>query len=517
MAGSTFTSPPVSLGDITFNGGLNSNSGPLSLKDNEASEINNIEFNRSGSIKQREGYSTLSTQAAAHTSTGYGLHWYETSLGGSYTAYAITVDGSANNARVRHAVDIDNGPFTDITGTVSLSNAYHDFTNFLNECYITAESTAPFKWTGGGNAVQISTPANLQWAKYSEEFNNYLFLANCKVGDTFHNSRIYWSTLKNTNSWTATNFIDIGKNDGQAITRIKKLGDRLVVYKSRSIYNVFFTGDVTIPFILPGGGKSNSQVGCIAPFSIQEVNNGHIFLASDGIYYYDGTNSTKLSERISSQLQTYSNSQLVNAPSLVYKKNNQYWCGFTVSGSSTNGEVIVWDYFNNAFTRFTGMEPSSMATLYDNESDERPYFMDYGGLTYRADNGTDDYPNNTQTAITSDYKTNWRAYNDLMNKKGVPSVTLYHQIGDTLLNFSYFYDLDNGVVNTQSVDLSTSSDVYGTAQYGSSTYAREGGNIIRRDLTGRGRLAKFGFGNNRLGETFQIDGMGTKAYLETDV
>lgn len=520
MGNRQFTTRTLPLGDKTFAGGLNSSSGPLSLQDNEASYIENFEFTNAGSLLKRSGYLHSNTTAIAGTASSLGLHWYESNSGGNYNANAITVNLSISSAAQIYKQDNLDGIWDNISNpTFTISNNLCCFTNFLNELYVTAKETPPFKWVGNGTASQIMTPSGLQWAKYNEEFNNYLFLANCKVNGTWHNSRIYWSTIKDTTSWTASNFIDIGKNDGQEITRIKKLGDRLVVYKTRSIYNVFYTGDSDIPFVLPSGGKANSETGCVAPFSVQEIKNGHIYLSYDGLYYYDGVNGTKLTEKINNTINGYNNSYFDKAQSLIFKKRNQYWVGLTATGSISNGEILVWDYANNAFTRFTGMEPSAMATFYNNQLDERPYFNDYKGYTYRCNIGTNDYPSKVQTAITCRYDTNWRAYDDLIDKKSIPHVVLFYKVSDTLINFSYYYDLDDAPRNTQLLDLSIASYTFdsGVTFDSGITFAREGGNVMRRDLKDRGRIVKFSFSNNRKSETLQIDGLGSEVYLETNI
>ena len=41
--------------------------------------------------------------------------------------------------------------------------------------------------------------------------------------------------------------------------------------------------------------------------------------------------------------------------------------------------------------------------------------------------------------------------------------------------------------------------------------------IRRQDLTGRGRSVALKFANNTIDETFQIDGIGMKALLDTNV
>ncbi len=61
MAGQKFTSPSQPISDNNFNSGLNSTSGPLSLKNSESSDLQNIDFNKFGSIVKRNGYSILNS------------------------------------------------------------------------------------------------------------------------------------------------------------------------------------------------------------------------------------------------------------------------------------------------------------------------------------------------------------------------------------------------------------------------------------------------------------------------
>lgn len=511
MAGLVFTTPSVPISDLTLNGGLNSTAGPLTLQNNESSSLQNIDFNKFGSILKRNGYTALNTSAIATSPDIDGLHWFEFDSGGSSTKKAVNVAGD----KIFKMDDLD-GTWDDITGGLTITATNHvDFQNWLNTVFATNGANAPWKWTGAGNAAAMTVPTGLTKARFVKEFNNFLFLANVTVSGTAHPSRIYFSNIKDADTWTVTDFIEISKNDGQEITGIKVLSDRLVVYKTRSIYNIFFTGDADIPFILPGGGKSNSAVGCIAPFTIQDVNNGHVFLSYDGFYFYDGFNSFKISDKINTTILGFNKNRFVNAVSLVQKDKNRYWCGLTSSGASENDTVLVWDYSLNAWSVYDGLDPSAMATFYVGDSEERPYWGDYAGFVYRSDIGSSDFPLNVETAIDAFYHTNWKHYSDLVDKKGIAHITIYNQIANSTLTFAYSYDFDEDDQFTQSFSLATSADVYGTGVYGTATYAKTGGNVERRDLTGRGRVVRFKFQNSTIGETFQIDGFGTFAHLET--
>ena len=512
-----YTSKSVPVSEAQFNGGLNSTGGPLSLKDNESSDLQNVDFDKFGSILKRNGYTALNTTRQTSAAICDGLYWFEYDNAGTTTRKAIFV----GNTAVSYMSDLD-GSWRDATYhtmTITSGNAM-DFATFGDtSCIMTNGVDLPIQWGGSGtaNVMLQSQQIGITDSRYVCEFNNYLFFGNVQVSGTWHKSRVYWSWIKNENTWNALDFIDVGKNDGQGIQRLKVLGDRLVVYKERSIYNLFFTGDADVPFILPGGGRSNSHVGCVAPFSVQAVDNGHVFLSTDGLYFYDGLNSYKLSDKISATLLGLNKTRFTKACSLVQNTKHRYWLGLSSSSVSEHDRVIVWDWYNNAFTVYVGLSPSAMATFFSEGTDERPYFGDFSGYAYRGDYGDDDYPLNVQTAISAYYYTNWRTYGSAVDKKGVHSAYIYHTYEDTVLTFAYSFDFETADTYSHRIDLSTSGDLWGAATWGSAKWAGLGGAIKRVDLTGRGRVVRFKFANSTIGEPFRIDGFGTLPYLETYV
>jgi hypothetical protein len=510
MAGANFTTDSQPIGDINFNGGLNSTSGPLSVKDNESSDLQNIDFNKFGSILKRNGYQALNTSAISGDPASDGLWWYEFVTAGSYDSKFVNI----TNGKFYKMDDLD-ATWDDVTGAVTITAGnFCDFENWLNTVYVTNNNDAPFKWTGSGNAAAMTVPTGLTKAKCVVQFNNYLFLGNVVVSGTTYKSRFYWSNLRDDSTWLSTSFIEISKDDGQQIQNMFVMGDRLVVFKERSIYNVFFTGDADIPFTVQ---KSNSNVGCAAPFSVQEIENGLVFLSYDGFYYYDGNNSYKISFNIQNTLLDYNSTRFHQARSMRQKTKNRYFCSLPSSGQTNNDVVVVWDWFLNAFSIYTGIAGASMASVYVSGITERIYFGDYSGFVYRMDIGTDDYPLNVQTAIDAYYYTNWKNYSDLCDQKGIPNVYIYYQTSNSVLTFAYSYDFEDADTYTQTFSLSTGVSVYGTAVYGTGTYAGIGGYQQRRDLDGRGRVTRLKFANNTIGETFQIHGLGSFAHLETNV
>jgi len=577
--------------DINFNGGLNTTNGPLSLNDTESPSLQNIDFNKFGSILKRSGYLNLNSTVSSGSVQADGLMWYEYVSSGTYASNLL----EATNGHMLQMSGL-NGTWNDITGSVTITAGnFFSSTNWANNIFMTNGQDSPIYWTGTGNVTTITalqansytftvysittTPtvgatytnngvtytivyvnvsgasgsiagtiiatgsgapstygtltktggtgdatisfslevlnANITSAKYIAQWNNFLFLANVNINNgTYLPTRIYWCNVRDFTTWSATSWIEISMQDGQPITGMYPLADRLVIFKERSIYNLFFTGDSTLPFVYL---VSNSPtVGCMAPYSIQEVENGLVFLSYDGFYYYDSNNSYKMSLQIQNTIAGLNLTKLFNARSLKQRNKNRYMCAVTSSASSTNDTVIVWDWVLNAFSTYTGMAPSAMRTVFVGGNQEKIYFSDYSGYTYQMDTGVDDYPLKVQTAISAYYWTNWKTFGDAMLQKASPNVVIYYESSNSILTFGYSYDFDSGIDYQNTFSMSTGTAVYGSAIWNTSTYAGTGGLYMRQDLRGRGRVVAFYFANANMSETFQIDGMASFVHVETN-
>ena len=507
MAGIKYTSQSIPVNFKKLNGGLNSTAGSLGLEQNEFSDLLNIDFDKFGSFGKRNGYTALNTTAFNSSARWTGLSWFELANG---TRFIVGTCGD----KLAKMDDLD-GTWDDITGSLTITAGnLTDFAVFRNNLLGTNNTNVPFLWTGTGNGSTMTVPSGLTRAKDIEVFSSYTFLANVTVSSVDFKSRLYWSELDSITSWDVADFNDVYRDDGQTIVAIKTLADRLVIFKERSIHLAFFTGDADAPFLFQ---KSNSSVGCIAQFSIQEVDNGLVFLATDGLYFFDGNNSFKISDRISTTIQGFNTLQFDEACSMYQHDKNRYWLALPSASVSTNDRVIAWDSFNNALSIYDGMAPSAMTMVYASGTQERPYWGDYSGFVYRGDTTNNDNSLNVATSINAYAYTRWIDYDDLCDQKGIPHIYVYFAINNGTLTLAYSYDFEESDTYTQTFSMSTSGSLYGTAVYGTGTYAASGGRTVRRDLTGRGRVVRFKFANNVSSETFRIDGFGTLAHLQTNV
>jgi len=509
MAGNPYTSPSVPFKDTKFNGGLNSTASPLNLKDNESSDLQNIDFDRFGSILKRSGYACLNTDAGNAIGTD-GLYWYEYDASGTQTRYATRVyDGKLEK------MDGLDGTWDDVTGGATITSANHcDFETFANNLYVANGVNIPFYWAGGATTSNVAdVPTDLTSAKFVKTYENYLFYGNVVVNSVYYPTRIYWSALRDPTTWDSADWIEVSKDDGQPITGLFALANQAVVFKSRSIYNVYFTGDSTIPFQMK---KSSSPVGCTVFSSIQAVEGGLVFFSTDGFYYYDGVTSTKISDRITTTIDGFNSTNFTKIRSLAYRKKNMIQWTFTSSGETQSDKVVVWDYYNNAWSVYDGVNASAMATFMVSGVDERPYFADYNGFVYRADTGTNDAPLNTSNSIDAYYYTNWKSYDDVVNQKATPHTYIYHTDQNAVLSFAHSFDFEDGDTYTQTFNMTAGTDVWDTATWDTAKWVGSGGKIKRLDLTGRGRVVRYKFANSATSETFRIDALGQLAHQETN-
>ena len=595
MAGIDFTTKSVPIPLIKNSGGLNSTASPVGVADNEASDLQNIDFDRFGAFKKRNGFNLLNTSAVNSGADCTGLHYFLNrqadifigvfedkiykmdSLDGTWdnitgltqkfvgaglndatfggvlsTTYAPTykvvidttgtpdkfewfkdgVSQAAGVAITGAAQTLDSGitiTFAATTGhtlneywlgyppvTISVGKENQwKFVTFNNAVYATNGLNLPIKIDEYAGCTNFLVPPGLTKAKFIESFENYMWLANCLVSGVKRPTRAYWSAIDNAESWDAADFIEVGLDDGDDLSGLKKLGDRMALYKEESIHVALFTGDADIPFVFK---KTPAETGTVSNLSIVEAINGHFFLATDGIYFFDGFNITKLSDRISTTILDMYDQRLQYSVGCYQKSKNKYWLCIS-SQSSGNDTVITYDIFNNAFSIYKGISANAI-TSFKYINDERVYFGDYSGFCCRADvenNYSDRSSANAKVAIEGFYKTKWFDFGDVVLQKGISQSVSYFDFEDTTLSVSYSYDLNEDSTYTQLYSLNQGIAKWDSATWDEDEWVSRGGSFYRVDHKGRGRLMREIFYNNNIDQPFKINAYGMLVHYETHV
>jgi hypothetical protein len=178
------------------------------------------------------------------------------------------------------------------------------------------------------------------------------------------------------------------------------LGENQIVYTAGSIWAFVFTQ------VDDFGVSEHTPVqmvkgrGCIAPNSLKTINGAHIFLSSDGIYLFGGTQSVKkitldaktASDRLQGLIPDRLNLQMARfAAAAHWETQRTYLLSIPVDGSDHNNLTIAWQYEIDALWLWNisaqfWIEDRTPAGAFD-----ALYFVDNYGVLYKMGVGETDH------------------------------------------------------------------------------------------------------------------------------
>ena len=476
-------------------GGLNTKDSPILMSDNESPDCLNVRFTTKGAIVKRNGYRKLNTVAQTGADQITSFFQYDLNSG---TSYAV----SSSSTRF-YKMDSLDGAWDNITGNLVITaDKKWKFNVFKDTLYGTDNSdTNLIEWAGSGDASAMTLPTGITKARDILDYRNYHILFNVVVSGTAHPSRFYYSNLNTSETWTATDFVDVATSDGDVIVGALVLGSDLYIFKTHAIYQVRATGDAVSPFVVK---KTRSHVGAVSTYAILDVNNAAIFPYYDGVYIFDGDQSAKISNKIDPSWNALSKPNLSNCSAVHYRELNQVW--FSVANSSANDTIYVWDYSNLAWTKYDGIDAATLGIFF-NSGDERIFHGDYAGFIYEDD--TDDSDN--ATAINAYWNSKWFDFgNPVINKRPEHMSIVVEDSGDWELNVSYGLDFNLPGQRSLDISLQGAGSIWDSALWDTGTWGGESFLVKRIDLLGQGKFIQFKFLNADLGEPFTVYGYGIR-------
>ena len=176
------------------------------------------------------------------------------------------------------------------------------------------------------------------------------------AGDNENPDRVYFSTAgvngADIEDWTSPieeaeanqhgGFIDVRSYDGGKIIGLKVIFNAVVIFKNKTAYKVFGNSPDNYELV-----QLFSSSGAIADKSICVGNNGAYFLNNDGIYFYDGTNTNLISQKIKNTISRMNSNYASN--SVAYFYNNKYYLAIPIDNSTTNNVLIEYNTLSNSF------------------------------------------------------------------------------------------------------------------------------------------------------------------------
>ena len=479
-----------------LNGGLNDGFSDLDIADNEASAIKNVVLTTGGNIKTRDGYAKLNASTLGSSTVGTAGYYYRKANGDEWL---VTIWDDDKIRKMDYEVGGGpDGTWDDITGALSFNVGQNDLGDFVvGEDTLIIEdgldSTAPYKWTGSGNAAALGgSPPN---AKYVAFYKNMAFLA----GNDSNPSTLYFSDIGDIENWSTglSGNINVETNDGSVITALHVGYDALYIWKGRTIFRL--TGADKDTFELQ---RLIADKGTMSNLSVQRVGNDFFFMSSQGeiILYDGGVNIQKISSKIEGTIDALAFNRFAYTPAVIYY--NDYYINATTVAGSTNDTVLVFDTFHLAWTKFDGINANIMFLADDGVGEDMIVFLDYCGFGYNYPSGTND----NGTAISASYSTKQFVFPQMTPEKYLKLVKVFtNEKGNYNLNIEVRTDYES-TGSAYAISLLGSSSTWGTATYGSDEWGGQN-LIIGRIEPDKGEdFFKLRFYNNNVDEPFEIKG-----------
>lgn len=363
--------------------GLNLLIADILSHDKEATHgTKNIEYVEGGAARKRMGYRAVGT-GLTNNPKGLGHYMSEASN------FIMTSDGGTLKK-------YQGGAWSALTGSVTLdANANITMTPLW-------EKTYAWDKTNGGvvfDGTTVTRPGTMPKAQASVIYKGY-HVAFGVPGQPF---RLYFAPPKEPSRFTraaaptdpddvglhnatevpgATVFtgdnapraIDINKNDGQKVMGLGYFQDVLIVFKERSIYQLYFNADNG--FVVE---RISSSYGCVSHGSIASVENDCYFLTDKGIYvlgnepnYYASIRTNELSSRIKTLLQRINPAYWEKCRGYYY--DDRYFLSVPLDQNVDCNAMIVYDRRFYAWSHWDNIQANDLLSFVDRDGDGRTHF-----------------------------------------------------------------------------------------------------------------------------------------------
>jgi hypothetical protein len=469
----------------SFSGGLNLRSDQFNLADAESPDLLNVSVDPRGGIRMRDGVDRRNVNPLVADVKGmWGFH-RDSTVSHLMANYGTKVGFSVTNE------------FTDITGITDRTAGSRVYGITMNNvAYGVSYDKPSFRWdgsTGSDLGANLGAAGNMPKAQYITFWNNFAWIAHTNESGR-QGSRLRWSKINDPEYWSAEDFVDIDLGEhGDYITALVPAGDRLLVFKTNSVYAVYgFDSDSFQVVTL-----SNSM-GSVPLSSPVNTSYGTFFWhAQNGVYVYDGNQFVYLFSRIDPAISN-ENITFGENPQLAWGNNKLYvsvdWSDKgtvvrrTLVYDPTLGQGGAWTMTDiDAGPLFSFRPPNQTPTVFAGCVANTGCVIDVEDEQKRD---SDRYTGNTSVHIDSYFVTRWVTGKDPIVRKrwGRPRVVVSAE--ETLtLPVQIFKDYDKSTQTTTfsiSVTGKTSGSRWGIAKWddsteGSPTIAKW--DAIQRNLT----------------------------------
>jgi len=345
--------------------GYNQSSHSQFLSTGETQNAQNMDI-RDGNLNTCKGYKKFVNQNQAlilgsETETGIKslMPFYTNNDDGTVSSYLLAATESAI-----YKLDMANYKLSDGPGWQSiktgLTNGYFEYINYQKN-----DTDLIIMTNGVDNVLKYdgTTVANLGGTppKFSSLALHYERVWG--TGISTEPNSVYYSDDLNPEVWTQTlttgGLIDMPTWDGSKCIAVMSIFDNIVVFKEKNIFKIYGS--------YPGEYEKKTiytSIGAIAKRSIANAVTMAFFLAEDGIYVYEGTETQLISTPIKNIIDNLTKDVIDKAVGIFH--DGKYILAVPVGQDATeNNTIIEYDVLNKTFNIRTGISVNSFVKYDD--------------------------------------------------------------------------------------------------------------------------------------------------------
>lgn len=273
---------------VDFTGGLNLRADAFQLAPNESPDLMNVDVDPRGGFAMRK---VVAPFGAAMASAPHSLFSYEKTAGGTevFAVVGTSVERGSGGAWTAIAQQSTSARCRSVT--------------FKDVCYIQNGVDQPLRWDGTTasrlaqtyNAGDTPNNGDMPIAKCITVWAGSVWVANTLEGGVARPNRVRFSHPNFAEDYRDFEFFDVDTgSDGDFITALVPYGDRLLIFKTKSVYAVYGTDPDNFA-VLP----VSHEVGTLSQESVVQTDVGLFFFSwPEGVFRYDGRTVTWQFEKL---------------------------------------------------------------------------------------------------------------------------------------------------------------------------------------------------------------------------
>lgn len=413
----------------SLDGLINNGVNDFVMEDTELTACKNVWSYRLGKLEKVPGYSKASSSQVIDNNSVSFLHWYYSVSDSTHRLIAASDTGS--NLTLEYIAPNATAPVTSWTTLTGISTTLDTYAtsklsmaNYLGKVFVVGHKTgSTFVPNFTINAATFNASdtdiSSMPRGKYIVRYRDLLYVLNAYEGSARHPSRAYFcdDPVNGAITWTnLTNFVEFGYDDGDEITGAADIYDRLIVFKSRSMWKYD-----------ESERKRIADVGCDSYRSIQTVGDRLYWFNRYGFWRWDGAQPELVSERAKWFIDAIDQTKLDEVVATIYggHEYRAYIGTVTVDDITYTNAWFCWDTRREkAYIRCTHHVAKS-ASNFIIDGKRRAYFGDNDGYVYKFADKIDAVYSDDNNEIDSFFVTKRFDFGQPETVKSVNSITTF--------------------------------------------------------------------------------------------